>query len=177
MYNRVILMGRLTRDPELRTTQSGISMCRFSIAVDRSYKQGDEKQTDFFDITAWRQTAEFVSKWFSKGKLIHIEGKLQNKNYTDNNGVKHYSNIVIADNVAFCGDKSSGQQASNQTPPSQNQQYQQGYQNQQPYTRQYEAQPAPQGYQQYHAQPVQQNTVLGNLDEFEEILSDGEVPF
>ena len=145
MFNRIILMGRLTKDPELKPTQSGVTMCRFSIAVDRAYSKGQEKQTDFFDITAWRQTAEFVSKYFSKGKCILIEGKLQNNNYTDQNGVKHYQNVVIADNVAFCGDK-SGNQQNGQAPPAQQpyqNQYQQGYAQNQGYQ-----QPYQQGYNQ-----------------------------
>lgn len=155
MFNRIILMGRLTKDPELKTTQSGVTMCRFSIAVDRAYSKGQEKQTDFFDITAWRQTAEFVSKYFSKGKCILIEGKLQNNNYTDQNGVKQYRNAIIADNVAFCGDK-SGNQQNGQAPPAQQpyqNQYQQGYAQNQGYQ-----QPYQQGYsqpQQGYAQPQQ----------------------
>ena len=154
MYNRVILMGRLTRDPELRTTPSGIQMCRFSVAVDRQYaKQGEERQADFFDVTVWRQTAEFVCKYFTKGRMIHIEGRLQNNNYEDQNGVKHYSNVVIGDQVSFCGDKSGS--ASGADPPKQ-----------QPATK---TNPAPQS---------QQNQIdLGDLGDFEEILSDGEVPF
>ena len=155
MFNRIILMGRLTKDPELKTTQSGVTMCRFSIAVDRAYSKGQEKQTDFFDITAWRQTAEFVSKYFSKGKCILIEGKIQNNNYTDQNGVKQYRNAIIADNVAFCGDK-SGNQQNGQAPPAQQpyqNQYQQGYAQNQGYQ-----QPYQQGYnqpQQGYAQPQQ----------------------
>lgn len=149
MFNRIILMGRLTKDPELKNTQSGIPMCRFSIAVDRAYSKGQEKQTDFIDITAWRQTAEFVAKYFSKGRMIHVEGKLQNNNYTDQNGVKHYQNVVIADSVAFCGDKSGGQQNGQQAPPAQQpyqNQYQQGYAQNQGYQ---------QPYQQGYAQPQQ----------------------
>ena len=118
MYNRVILMGRLVRDPELKTTQSGIAMCRFSVAVDR-YSKGEEKKCDFIDCTAWRQTAEFITKYFSKGKMIHIEGDIQNNNYTDQNGVKHYSNIIHVQNVAFCGDKSGGQEGTPEYRPSQ----------------------------------------------------------
>ena len=172
MFNRIILMGRLTKDPELKNTQSGVTMCRFSIAVDRAYSKGQEKQTDFFDITAWRQTAEFVSKYFSKGKCILIEGKLQNNNYTDQNGVKQYRNAIIADNVAFCGDK-SGNQQNGQAPPAQQpyqNQYQQGYaQNQgyqQPYQQGYnqpQYQQPPQGYNQpqqnqgYRQAPPPQN--------------------
>ena len=202
MFNRIILMGRLTKDPELKNTQSGIPMCRFSIAVDRAYSKGQEKQTDFFDITAWRQTAEFVAKYFSKGRMIHVEGKLQNNNYTDQNGVKQYRNAIIADNVAFCGDK-SGNQQNGQAPPAQQpyqNQYQQGYaQNQgyqQPYQQGY-AQPQqyqqePQNYQQQNqgyrqAPPPQnyapaqnqppQNPDVNYLGDFETILADGEVPF
>lgn len=205
MFNRIILMGRLTKDPELKTTQSGVTMCRFSIAVDRAYSKGQEKQTDFFDITAWRQTAEFVSKYFSKGKCILIEGKLQNNNYTDQNGVKQYRNAIIADNVAFCGDKSGGQQNGQQAPPAQqpyqnqyqqgyaqNQGYQQPYQNyapqqyQQPQQNQgYRQAPPPQNYAPAQNQPpqgYQQNNqpppnVDMSLGDFEELLSDGEVPF
>ena len=155
MFNRIILMGRLTKDPELKNTQSGIPMCRFSIAVDRAYSKGQEKQTDFFDITAWRNTAEFVAKYFSKGRMILVEGKLQNNNYTDQNGVKQYRNAIIADNVAFCGDK-SGNQQNGQAPPAQQpyqNQYQQGYAQNQGYQ-----QPYQQGYnqpQQGYAQPQQ----------------------
>lgn len=159
MYNRIILMGRLTRDPELKTTQSGVQMCRFSIAVDRSFsKQGQEKQTDFFDITAWRTTADFVSKWFSKGKCILVEGKLQNNNYTDQNGVKRYQNIVIAESVAFCGDK-SGQQNQSAAPaqqPYQSQYQQQGYAQNQGYQQQYQQGYAQQQYQQPQPQNYQQ---------------------
>lgn len=105
MLNRVILMGRLTADPQLGQTQSGIAYCNFTIAVDRQYKSGSgEKMTDFIKIQAWRKTAEFISKYFSKGKMIVVEGELQNNNY-ETNGVKHYSFIVKADNVSFGGDK------------------------------------------------------------------------
>ena len=158
MYNRVILMGRLTKDPELRTTQSGISMCRFSIAVDRGYaRQGEERQTDFFDVTCWRQTADFVDRYFSKGRMIHIEGTIQNNNYTDQNGVKHYSQAIIAERVQFCGDKSGASQDGAASPPAAPQQRQR--------------QPAP------VQQQAPQQAELGDLGEFEEILSDGEVPF
>lgn len=162
MYNRVILMGRLTRDPELRTTTSGISMCRFSIAVDRQYqKQGEERQADFFDVTVWRNTAEFVCKYFSKGKMIHIEGRLQNNNYTDNDGVKRYQNSIIADSVAFCGDKGGSGQDTTQT----TNYAQVGTPTQQ-------TRPA-----QQTAAQASQSVELGDLSDFEEILSDGEVPF
>lgn len=206
MFNRIILMGRLTKDPELRTTQSGVPMCRFSIAVDRSYSKGQEKQTDFFDITAWRTTAEFVSEWFSKGKCILIEGKLQNNNFTDQNGVKQYRNAIIADSVAFCGDK-SGNQQNGQAPPAQQpyqnqyqqqgyaqnqgyqQQYQQGYTQQQyrqpPQNQGYRQAPPPQNYapaqnqppQGYQQPPPQNMGQPGDLGDFEILIDDGEVPF
>lgn len=101
MINRVILMGRLTRDPEFRQTTSGIPVCRFSVAVDRPYRKEQEKKADFINVTAWRNTAEFVSRYFSKGKMIIVEGSLHNNDYTDNNGVKHYSMDVQAENVSF----------------------------------------------------------------------------
>jgi single-strand DNA-binding protein len=162
MYNKFIMMGRLTKDPELRTTQSGVTMCRFSIAVERQFsKQGEERQTDFFNMAAWKQTAEFVSKYFSKGKMIHVEGTIQNNNYTDQNGVKHYSDVYMVQNVSFCGDKSGdqGQQAQTYRPAAQPAQVA-------------AATPAAQTAVQ-KPQPVE----LGDLDDFEEILSDGEVPF
>lgn len=108
MLNKVFLMGRLTRDPELRTTQNGIPNCRITVAVDRDYvKQGEERKADFIDVTCWRQQAEFVCKWFTKGKMILVEGKIQNNNYTDKNGNQVYSYAITADNVSFCGDKRS----------------------------------------------------------------------
>lgn len=106
-FNKVILIGRLTADPEFSQSASSVSFCKFSIAVDRGYSKGQEKQTDFFHITAFRQTAEFVSRYFNKGKLILVEGKVQNNNYTDQNGVKHYSCVIIADSVSFVGNKES----------------------------------------------------------------------
>lgn len=109
MINRVILMGRLTADPELRQTPSGVASCKFTVAVDRGYKSKEtgEKQADFIRVTAWRATAEFVSRYFSKGKMIIVEGSLRNNDYTDKDGVKHYSMDVQADKVSFGGSKSS----------------------------------------------------------------------
>lgn len=104
-YNRWIGMGRLTSDPELRQTTSGVPMCRITVAVDRPAKKGEERQADFINVVCWRQTAEFVSRYFSKGRMIHVEGRLQTNNYTDQNGQKRYSMDVVADNVTFCGDK------------------------------------------------------------------------
>lgn len=107
MLNRVILMGRLTKDPDFKQTQSGIAMCKFSVAVERQFKDKvtGERQTDFLDCAAFRGTAEFISRYFSKGNMILVEGNIQNNNYTDNSGVKHYSNNIMVENVSFCGGK------------------------------------------------------------------------
>ena len=86
MFNLVVLTGRLTADPELKTTNTGISVTSFSIAVNRRYRAGEETQTDFINIVAWRQTAEFITKYFKKGNMIGIEGSIQTRKYTDKNG-------------------------------------------------------------------------------------------
>ena len=102
MLNKIILMGRLTRDPELRRTESGTAVCSFSIAVDRDFKsKNGEKETDFIDIVSWRATAEFVSKYFTKGRMAVVEGRLQIRDWTDKEGGKRRSAEVIADNVYF----------------------------------------------------------------------------
>ena len=102
MLNKIFLMGRLTRDPELRRTQSGTAVTSFSLAVDRDFKsQNGEKETDFIDIVAWRSTAEFVSKYFTKGRMAIVEGRLQLRDYTDRDGNKRRAAEVIADNVYF----------------------------------------------------------------------------
>ena len=106
MFNLVVLTGRLTADPELKTTQSGISVTSFSIAVDRRYRAGEEKQTDFINIVAWRQSAEFVAKHFRKGNMIGIEGSIQTRKYTDKNGNNKVAFEVIANNVQFVDKKS-----------------------------------------------------------------------
>ena len=107
--NKVILMGNLVADPELRMTQSGTAVASLKIAVGRRFaKDTDEVKADFFDCVAWRNTAEFVSKYFSKGKQIVIVGSLQNRSWTDNEGKKRYSTEVIIDECYFCGN--SGQQ-------------------------------------------------------------------
>lgn len=109
MLNRITLMGRLTRDPELRRTQSGTAVTSFSLAVDRDFKgQGGERETDFIDIVAWRATAEFVSKYFSKGRMAVVEGRLQIRDWTDREGGKRRSAEVIADNVYFGDSKRDG---------------------------------------------------------------------
>ena len=105
MFNLVVLTGRLTADPELKTTQSGISVTSFSIAVDRRYRAGEEKQTDFINIVAWRQTAELVAKYFKKGNLIGIEGSIQTRKYTDKNGNNRTAFEVVANNIQFIESK------------------------------------------------------------------------
>ena len=102
MLNRIVLMGRLTRDPELRKTQSDTPVCSFSLAVDRDYKKdGEKKETDFIDIVAWRATAEFVSKFFTKGRMAVVEGRLQIRDWKDKEGNNRRSAEVVADNVYF----------------------------------------------------------------------------
>lgn len=149
--NKVILAGRLTADPELRQTQSGVASCRFTVAVNRKFadKATGERQADFITCVAWRQTAEFVSRYFSKGKMIALEGELRNNNYKDRThpDVTHYCTEVLVDNVEFCGSKND----SSGTSPSQPQQ-----------------QTAP---------PQEPAMNYGTLSDFEEILSDGDVPF
>lgn len=106
MINRVVLMGRLVADPELKTTASGISVTTFRIAVDRSYvKSGEERQADFFDIVAWRYTAEFICKHFRKGSLIAIDGSLQSRTYQAKDGSNRYVVEVVADNASFTGER------------------------------------------------------------------------
>ena len=102
MLNHIVLMGRLTRDPELRRTGSGVAVASFTLAVDRDYAaQGAEKETDFVDIVAWRNTAEFVSKYFAKGRMAVVTGRLQIRNWQDKEGNKRRSAEVVADNVYF----------------------------------------------------------------------------
>ena len=106
MLNVVAIMGRLVADPELRTTQAGHSVCSFRIACDRSYvQQGQERQADFIDIVAWRQQADFVSKYFKKGNMIAVEGSLQTRQYQDNNGNNRTAVEVVANNISFAGAK------------------------------------------------------------------------
>ena len=114
MLNKIFIMGRLTRDPELRRTQSGTAVTSFSLAVDRDYKsQSGEKETDFIDVVAWRSTAEFVSKYFTKGSMIVVSGRLQIRNWTDKEGNKRRSAEVVADNVYFGESKRGSEGTSN----------------------------------------------------------------
>jgi len=107
--NRIIMMGRLTADPQVKTTNSGVSVLAFSVAVDRDYTpKGAEKQTDFINCVAWRQTAEFIDRHFTKGQMIALEGALQTRNYEDKNGAKRTAWEVIVDRVHFCGGRNEG---------------------------------------------------------------------
>jgi len=182
MINKVILMGRLTADPDIRQTQNGTAVAKFTVAVNRQYadKQTGERQADFINVNAWRSTAEFIAKYFHKGSMIIVEGSLRNNNYTDQNGVKRYEMFVLADNVTFGESKSAagGGQPQQATQP----QYQNGYSNyQQPPQQAAPPQQMPYNgyqpqYQQPTAPPPQQNVQIGNLSDFE-VLSDGDVPF
>lgn len=150
--NKVIIIGRLTADPELRTSQNGTVSCRFNVAVNRKFKnQNGEYDADFISCVAFKQTAEFISRYFSKGKMIALEGTLRTGSYQDRNhpDVTHYTTDVFIENVEFCGDKGNNQ-------------------------------PAPQTTAQnvvQQAQSVGVQTEQMNLSDFEEILSDGDVPF
>lgn len=144
--NKVILMGRLTADPELRQTQNGISSCRFTTAVNRRFadKNTGEKQADFISCTAWRQNAEFICRYFKKGDMICVEGSLRTGSYPDKSypDVTHYTTDVLVENAEFTGSKSGSQQAKSQ--------------------------------EQYS---TESRTTAVDLSDYEDILSDGDVPF
>ena len=109
MLNKIFIMGRLTRDPELRRTQNGTAVAGFALAVDRDYKNADgTKDTDFVDVVAWRSTAEFAAKYFAKGRMAVVEGRLQIRNWQDKDGNKRRSAEVVADNVYFGDNKKEG---------------------------------------------------------------------
>lgn len=153
-FNKIILGGRLTADPELRTTQSGIAVCTFSVAVTRKKtKEVQDPVTDFFTCQAWRNTAEMISKYFRKGSSICVTGELQNRNWTDQQGVKRYATDVIVSEVSFVDSKGDGNNAGAAYTP-----------------------PAPQkqstGYASYQAQATPQDVA-----KFEEIQSDDDLPF
>ena len=112
MLNRVILMGRLTADPELRKTASDLSVTSFTLAVDRNYGKGADRQTDFINCVAWRQTAEFISRYFSKGRLMAVEGSLQVRNYVDKNENKRQAVEVLVDQAFFADSKNSAPSSS-----------------------------------------------------------------
>ena len=125
MINKWIGMGRLTADPELRQTQSGVSSCNITVAVQRDFTDGSgERQSDFISVVAWRQTAEFICKYFGKGNMIAIEGQLRTRTYDDKRypDVKHYVTEVYADKVSFCGGKNESGGTSRPAQPARNQQ-------------------------------------------------------
>ena len=112
MLNKAILMGRFTRDPELRSTPQGISTCSFSIAVDRNFvRAGEERKADFINCVAWRQTADFISKYFKKGNLIAVEGSIQTRSWDDADGKKRYATEVIVNQAYFAESKKDSQPA------------------------------------------------------------------
>jgi single-strand DNA-binding protein len=154
--NKVILTGRLTADPELRQSQSGVASCKFTIACDRRFanKQTGQREADFISCLAFKNTAEFISRYFNKGKMIAVEGSLRTGSYKDkkHDDVTHYTTDVLVDNVEFCGDKGQAQ-----TPDTQN-------------SCQYSAPPQ-------EAAPQQPYGTYGELSDYEEILSDGDTPF
>ena len=118
MLNKIFIMGRLTRDPELRRTQSGTPVTSFSLAVDRDYKsQSGEKETDFVDIVAWRSTADFVSKFFTKGRMAVVEGRLQIRDWRDKDGNNRRSAEVVAEHVYFGDSKQRSESDTASAPP------------------------------------------------------------
>ena len=161
-------MGRLVSDPELKTTPSGVSVTTFRIAVDRNYvKSGEERKADFFDIVCWRQTAEFVCRYFGKGSLIAVEGQLQSRTYQAKDGSNRYVVEVVADNVSFTGERRD-----NSNSGYSNQGYNQGYQNQnyggnQSY-----------GGSQVYQEPAQQTSYQsGSNADFQDMPLDDDLPF
>lgn len=159
MLNVVALMGRLVYDPELKTTQNGTNVCSFRIAVDRSFaRKGEERKVDFIDVTAWRQTAEFVSKYFQKGSMIAIEGSLQTCQYQDKNGNNRTATEVLASQASFCGGKATEKPAVHDFD-----------QQTEKYAREANAaHSAPQAVPAYEQ---------GNMDDFATISDDGDLPF
>ena len=119
MLNHITIMGRLTRDPELRRTGSGVAVASFTVAVDRDFggRDGGEKETDFIDCVAWRQTGEFVSKYFTKGRMAVVSGRLQIRSWTDKDGNKRRTAEVVADNVYFGDSKRDGDSAGSYSAP------------------------------------------------------------
>ena len=119
MLNHITIMGRLVKDPELRRTQSGVAVCSFTVAVDRDFqsREAAEKQTDFIDVVAWRQTAEFVSKYFTKGRMIVVDGSLQSRKWQDKTGQNRVSWEVLANNIYFGDSKRDGMSGGDYPPP------------------------------------------------------------
>ena len=114
--NKVVLAGRLTADVELKNTQSGISVCSFTLAVNRRFRRDGEQNTDFINCQAWRNTAEFISKYFRKGSSLCVVGSIQTRSWTDNSGQKRYATEVVVDEALFVDSKNNAQQAETHTP-------------------------------------------------------------
>ncbi len=175
MFNQIVLYGRLTADPEIRQTQNGNAVCSFTVAVDRPKTKDGNQTADFIKCNCWNKTADMVSKYFTKGKPIMVTGRLQNNDYTDQNGVKHYSYVVLVNSVSFSINDNSQNRAiegyqgtyqGNYTPNYQNT-VQGGYS-------------SPVAYQQKTPPPVYPplpSEQVGDLSDFEEILNDGQIPF
>ncbi len=164
MLNRVILMGRITQDLELKTTQSGVSVLSFTVAVDRSFvRQGEERQTDFIDCVAWRQTAEFINRYFGKGRMIAIEGSLQKRSYDDRSGNKRWVTEVVVDNASFTGEPK--QQSGGD--------YQPSYQSRNENSYQRNDSPKKPAFEEPDQKPIS----IGDMSDFEDILSSDGVPF
>lgn len=168
--NKVILMGRLTRDPEIRQTQTGIMTCRFTVAVDRplssqAAQNGKERQTDFISVTAFNKTAEFVSRYFNKGKLILVEGSIRTGSYADKNhpDVTHFTTDIWADNVSFGETKGSSANGGGSY---------ENYNNNNGYSA-----PAQAAQQAAAASQPAPSVSVGDIDDFEDILGDGDLPF
>ncbi len=158
MLNKVIIMGRITHDLELKQTPSGLSVLSFTVAVERNFKgQNGERQTDFISCVAWAKTAEHICRYFSKGRMIAIEGNLRTRTYEDKNGTRHYVTEVFVDSVSFTGERSDSPQGSNNSGYGT---YQDGYSNNQ---QAYNNQPTAYPQQGYVQDP--------------DVLSDGGVPF
>ncbi len=166
MLNRVILMGRITHDLEVRQTPTGVPSLTFTVAVERSFvRQGEERQSDFIRCVAWRQTAEFIARYFGKGRMIAIEGNLRTSTYDDKNGTKHYVTDVYVDNASFTGEPKQGGNSG----------YSSGYSNS--YSNQNQSSAPRQSSAPAYNEPSQKPIAIGDLDDFEEILGDDGVPF
>lgn len=171
MLNKVILMGRITQDLEVKQTPQGVSVLSFTVAVQRSFaKQGEERQSDFINCVAWRQQADFIGRYFGKGRMICLEGNLRTRTYDDKNGTKHYVTEVYVDAANFTGEpKQDGNNNGYQGGYSSNN----GYQN----NNNYQNNPAPQQQNNYAQQSQQNSMSIGDIDDFEEVISDDGVPF
>lgn len=156
MLNLMVITGRLTADPELKTTPNGVSVTSFTVAVDRPYQRsGQERQADFFDVVAWRNTAEFITRFFHKGNLICVQGYMTTRTYEDKNGIRRKVYELVADSSHFCESKKSREEGPVVTTPK-------------------AAYPAPQPLEPAQTEPSYSQT---GFDDFTEISSDDDLPF